>query len=756
MPEVTESTTHDTTAPPRHGFKALVYRWRGPFSVVAVTCCFFWRVLFTRQYTDWNNPDLADQVLPWFAFAARQLRAGHLPLWDPTGWGGQTLIGQDQPGVCYPLNWLLFLVAFPGHTIHALVHRLDIYLAVIHILGALAFYALMRELQRTRLAAVLSALAFTTSAYMSAIAWPQRLNGAILTPLVFLFFARVWQGRAVIRNSVWAGAWLGVALLSGHHEAPVFIALGVLGAWGYLIWERRATEDHVPLWKGLALFLVTTVLVGGVQVLPSAEYGRLALRWVNANNPVGWGDKVPYSVHAALSLKPQSILGILIPWVGDPLAPLLGWTVVIVAAIAVICGWRSRLVRLFFSVALGGLLFSLGPYSIFDGVLYAIVPEVEKARSVAYATLLFGFGACVLFGFGLDALPEFRPLYAAWCKRLQWSLAVGGALLIGVAFLGYELGPKMDNNYLVISGLAALLVLGVLSAFWAGSIRARTACVLLGGVMAFELGNGLPQQYSAIERGWSFVEPLGQYNDVVQFMRAQPNHPRLYIDDNAIPFNIGDLYNIDVFNEYLASMTKNIFEFFGEDVHRAEMLFASEYTASKNAPVATQTRVFDAANGVHIYRNTDAFPRAWIAHQAVSVSKAEGARRLQSNDRLREQPYFLGPAPKLEQCSSTDTANVAVASGNKMVIDADTSCRALLVDADTFYPGWVARVDGRRAPVLEVFGTMRGVVIPAGHHRVEFMYRPTSVLIGAVMTLTGLAIAFWLWFANRRTYRHAA
>src|SRR5476651_1034126 len=52
--------------------------------------------------------DLPSQFVPWRAFAAASLRAGHLPLWNPYTYAGEPFLGGFQSAVLYPLN-LVFL-----------------------------------------------------------------------------------------------------------------------------------------------------------------------------------------------------------------------------------------------------------------------------------------------------------------------------------------------------------------------------------------------------------------------------------------------------------------------------------------------------------------------------------------------------------------------------------------------------------------------------------------------------------------------
>ena len=67
---------------------------------------------------------------------------------------------------------------------------------------------------------------------------------------------------------------------------------------------------------------------------------------------------------------------------------------------------------------------------------------------------------------------------------------------------------------------------------------------------------------------------------------------------------------------------------------------------------------------------------------------------------------------------------------------------------DPYFPGWRAYVDGKRAPIVEAYGGVRGVVVEAGDHLVEMRYRPWSVLLGALMTLAAALITI---IVNRRS-----
>src|SRR5262245_11590530 len=86
-------------------------RWRDaltPLVLLLIVIAFFWKLILTNQYSWLQWPDLAWQVLPWFQYQAVQFHHHVFPIWDPYQFGGQSLIGQDQPGLAYPINWILF------------------------------------------------------------------------------------------------------------------------------------------------------------------------------------------------------------------------------------------------------------------------------------------------------------------------------------------------------------------------------------------------------------------------------------------------------------------------------------------------------------------------------------------------------------------------------------------------------------------------------------------------------------------------
>jgi len=166
--------------------------------------------------------------------------------------------------------------------------------------------------------------------------------------------------------------------------------------------------------------------------------------------------------------------------------------------------------------------------------------------------------------------------------------------------------------------------------------------------------------------------------------------------------------------------------------------------------------------------NTEAFPRAWLAHRVRVIRPIRTTSKLERRDLMEALTYkgdrvwrspgrrpvdyhqqvwiehddpariapFQGPTP----ADAPQGERVAVRSHEptRVVIEAAVQQPGVLVVADVFYPGWQARVDGQRVEILRANRMMRGIGLLPGRHVVEFVYDPMSFRIGLMVSLVSL------------------
>src|SRR5579871_278515 len=714
-----------------------------PAILVLLVTGSFWKRL-TKQFTCRDQPYMAYQLLPWYQFQAEAWHRGEFPLWDPHVWGGQPLIGQMQPGAAYPLNWPLFLMPLKKGHIQTLWMNLDFILT--HILAALFCFWLCRDLGRSRAASILGGMAFALSGVVGSNGWPQMLNGAIWISLVALFLLRAARGQQLAASAAMAGACLGFSFLSGHHQIPTFTALMAAGVWIAEIWRQRLRAV-----KPAALMFVIAGLVSAFQTLPGYEYGVRSIRWVGSQNAVFWGQPVPYLVHQQPehSLSPLGILGFLLPNL-SPHDTFVGLAVVVLAVLGFTENLARREVRLLGAIAAGGLLLALGGFSIFHGVAYLLVPMVEKARSPAMAIVLVQFVLAVLAAYGFDELrrggvPR-RSLPVLVCVgALPWPVLAIAAAVRNQASQEYE---RLAILGLVSLALAAIFYLWKLRRISETAVVAMTLLVVL-----FELDTVIGSNYRHRETPGGYLAELEKNDDVLGFLRRQPGPLRVEVDTDAVPYNIGDWNGIDQFRAYLGGMTWNVARFEIDRLQGGRLapeLFALNYFLGRKPLRSGQEEVFRGRSGLKVYRNPQAFPYFWTVHELVRVGDRELITKLQELD-LRKQAVVTDTPPTLEKCAGNDTVQLVDRREASLDLDVQMACRGMLIVSETFYPGWVAVVDGTRTEIVEADGALRGIVVGPGQHRIEFRYRPKAVYAGALLTALGLACTIFLQAFGPRT-----
>ena len=58
--------------------------------------------------------------------------------------------------------------------------------------------------------------------------------------------------------------------------------------------------------------------------------------------------------------------------------------------------------------------------------------------------------------------------------------------------------------------------------------------------------------------------------------------------------------------------------------------------------------------------------------------------------------------------------------------------------SETYYPGWKVYIDGNEGAIYRANYAFRAVPLNPGNHRVVFVYKPSSVILGGVITLVGI------------------
>jgi hypothetical protein len=702
----------------------------GPLLLFVICCGFYWRLILSGEYTWLDSPDLAHQEAPRFQFEATRWQQGAFPLWDPHQWCGQPFLGQVV-GAANPVNWPFFLLPLDenGKVPLAVFHW---YFVAIHFLGGLFAYWLCRDLQLSRAASLAGGLVFALSGFFGSNLWIGIMGGFLWMPLVFLFLLRLLRDYRPTASAALCGLFLGAAWLSGHHEVPIYLSFAVGGIWLYhLAISNGANRRRLLLLAAITSLIAA--LTSGLQTIPAYEYAGLAQRWVGADHALSWNESIPYSVDTTYSFRPSSLVGLVVPWLANDSNGYLGVVALTLAVLGVVTRWRERWVRLFTAVALFGLLFSMGTYNIFHGILYAVMPLFGKARVPGRLLCMLDFAAAPLAAYGLEAL-----LAGVAVRRIALALAaLGGglyAIALGSSVIIQKFAPAEN---VIFTGLAALLLAGVLLAWQRGVVAAGFVGPAVFALMLAEFGmvTGAFAERSGKGQG-AYVGKLTAYEDIARFLKKHRGLVRIDFDDT---FNFGDWEGIDSLKGFGASVTSNILQLEWASP-RTQDLLGVTYSVARAPARPGQELVFQGSSGFNVYWNPGAFPRVWTVHRAELMSSAANVRAAIANPAFdfRETAPLLEGAPALATCEAPENVWMTARSAGSVSIAAQMGCRGMVVIADTWYPGWYATVDGRPATIYRPYAALRGVVVEKGSHTVALRYRPRSAMLGAIMTAAGI------------------
>lgn len=141
-----------------------------------------------------------------------------------------------------------------------------------------------------------------------------------------------------------------------------------------------------------------------------------------------------------------------------------------------------------------------------------------------------------------------------------------------------------------------------------------------------------------------------------------------------------------------------------------------------------------------IYRFDGAMARQVLFHNVQSVADGDEALKALTGSPfdVRTTVVLEGAAPAVSGSGKTDAVNLVRRSADRVELDVVADGDAVLMQNDTWYPGWRAAIDGSETPVLRADYLFRGIVVPSGRHRVVIEYRSGAVALGTALTALGL------------------
>ena len=707
---------------------------------------FGWRSFFTRDFANFGYP-LAHHV-------QQSYRAGEMPLWNPYNLAGLPFLAQWNTLALYPPSLLYVLLPLPWSL--NLFNLLHLYL------GGLAMFGLARRWLDDGGAAAVAGVGYAFGGLMaSSLMWPNNIAALGWLPLVLLTGERA--ACAGGRHGIPAVFVMTMQLLSG---APEIIGLTWAGLAALVLVAPETAAIPVARRLGrLALVFVAALALSAIQLLPFLELlfrsqrdpafagNEWTLAWTGLGNLV-----VPlfhtFQSRDGIYFQPNQ------QWITS-FYP--GITTVWLAGFALWSG-RTRRVRWLFFLAVLSVVLALGSRGFVHDWLRQALPGLGIMRYpikfivpvVVILPLLAGYGARAWFR------NQIKSSAAAWFTGALASVAVGLLLL--------SLWRPLTGEQVDITWRSGGLALGFLGAAWGALVWCRRSTspdsrrlAPLAIVLAIYADVFLANRHVN-----PVVHPEMLTGTVANLdPRPTPGAARVLVTAAA-----QEQLDSVVFTspEAAVQIPRRALLLNNNLIERIPKLdgFFSLYPPGIARLVTRLARAPDPANdalldflGVSHVSRADQ-PWEWTArtnwlplvnlvpHPAIPES-SHGWTSLFSNSFDPRREVVL--PPDAETDTGTNGAGIgrilsSRVKAHRIEATVEAGQPMWLTLAQANYPGWQARVDGRRVPLWTANYAFQAVNVPSGRHDVQVAFRPRSFWIGGAvtgLTLTVLLVPGLRW-----------
>lgn len=770
-----------TTAPPqspRHAgaWAALTY--------ALATFTLAWPALIGQFLV---NPR-SDQYIGGFPvrdFAAQMMRStGDIPLWNPYLFGGMPYVASMNGDMFYPTFLLrLLLPVDVGMTWGFVVHLF---------LAGFITYWFLRSTRLSFAAALVGGLAYMMSGQVASLAsagHDGKLFIAALFPLMLLCLT--WGIRDA---KPWAWGVLalvsGLGVLSPHPQLYQYMLLGA-SAWALLLAFDKDNglalrTAYTRLGLGLVAILVGWA-IGAIQFAPVLEY----IDWSPRSGGKGWEHAVSYS------MPPEELINTYLPQFSGILddywgrnyihfhSEYIGASVLLLAGAGF--GWgRRKDSRFWLGVLVVGVLWSLGGFTPFYHLVYAIVPGATYFRAPSTFFFIPMFAVAVFTARGIE-----RLLSAGLGNRYLVGWAIGGAAITVLAMSGmlremfigaahpahldvfHDPSVQQQISMGAVRSLMFLLVtIGIVIAVGRQMVSRTVALVAVAAILVIDL-------WSVERLYWRFSAPASEIyasDAIIDRIKGQPSPGRVMslLVRNAPAgrdaFLGGDAYMIHGIR--LAT------GYHGNQIGRYDLLVGAQanwfnpvfwqlanvhwFIYNDSTPITPDlTRVMGpvinaAGTPTWLFRVAGENPLAWVV-PARMKQPDEVAEQALTDPRFPVKSVILFPpdAPVEGQELTEAPAALAIRTAvptyapGHMVIELSepAPAGATLAVSENYYPGWTATIDGQPGAVHRANLSLMGVPLPEGARRVELTFASARYELGKWITFAAILVAL-AWVAG--------
>src|SRR5262245_2937983 len=726
---------------------------------------------------------VTDTVVPWdsknqfyafFRFLASSIHAGVSPFWNPYHYGGHPSVADPQSLIFAPL-FVLWALIDPTPSLRTF----DLLVFAHLLIGGLAVAVIGWRAAWPVPAIVLAAVVFM---FGGAAAGRLQHTGLIITYGLFPPALLLLQ-LALERRSLISAIGFGVvasALALGRNQVSMLVCFALAAI---VVGEIATAERPLRYLRERAAVLTTIAIVGvalcAAPFLLTMQFAALS------NRP-----SLTLDIALKGSLYPAHLAQLMVPDVygvqnsfwgpGPSTVPETAYTddsfnymfvgfvpIVLLIWFGILGGGAFRRGRvLITAIAAAALIYALGRYTPLFALAYEWVPGVDKFRRPVDANFLLVVALALICGHLLSdyvraGLPRLRIVASV-------ATAAGVvALLAWAVIFSAQQGYGRESLVAVLKAAALALAAIAILAF-ARTPRARVIAAslvtliaagdLLWWNVAFRLNAQRHSAYAVLEDPRpADAKVIDLIEQLVRERHALGERPRIEVIGMGGPWqNLAMVRELEATNGYnplrigfydrLVSPGEGNWRldlrdfpasFDNYDCALARALgleFVVLNRPIEQVPHLARRPVADVLQegpDVWVYRLRDPSPRLKFLRR-IQVADADATTTTgqllasPSPDRVLIDDDTL-PSGGYPAEASAGRARIVSCRPDRAETATDSDLGGMLALHDTYYPGWLAEIDGAPVPILRADVLFRGVEVPAGSHRVVFRFAPFAL-----------------------------
>jgi hypothetical protein len=681
----------------------------------------FFSTLFLPQpklfYTpDFGRSDIWHFNYPLKDLLASSLKKGRLPFWNAKVGTGFPFLAEGQIGALNLSNLILFFL-FPTWLAWNLSYCFIFFIAF------LGTYLFLRKNSLSPPASFLAGFLFSFGGFFVChIPHFNLIQAAAFLPWLFFTGQNLWQRPSKINFFFFAFVFA-QQIFSGHPQIVFISLLGLISFPFLSLLEKKKNPLRFKKTIIFILGLIFGLSLAAPQLLPTLELIRLSPRRAGLDSQKIFAFPYPYK-HLLTFFLPD--------FFGTPKNgsyPVFSpeWGIY----------WEN-------TAYLGLLPLVFALLAFFS--LFFQPAELTKKPLKKFFFLLFFFSLLLVLGkdsplYFLFTFPGFNYFFvpSRFLLLTSFSLSVLAAFGFDQSISFFQ--RKIRNKKILFLLVGSLVLAAIVNLFFFG-FRYHPLATLEEALTP-------PESLSLDIQKARIYTPLQQlvgWNDFFISRGWQTIEPYLYFK-NGLNANLNLLFNqanVDAFyglpssrqSYYQESLKRKLINAAGAKY------FLSPTAMEEEGLTLTKTIEPHQENlpQYFIYQNQQGLDRFRFAsrYQIVKTLR-DFSQIIEKEDFSFEKTALLENDPR-EDFEELSLAKIEVVKeeNQELVLVTETDKKTILVIADSFYPGWQAKIDNQKREILPANLNQRALILPSGRHLVEMSYSPQTFYWGLILATASL------------------